>query len=378
MRAALHDAGCRVIHSSPPDEAPFRITVETPEGERLGIVAYAFLANSKVTKNRPGDEHRFQVKYGSKEHGAVHALWQDPFGLYTTLLVGINTDRGFFVGADPVLHSPTKFFISVEFKERHVEEILGRGWYAWERDVRRERQLTQDDRVEVLVGGVPSSFLRYVRFEREAVGEDQGHRQLLAERTVDPPPGTVRIAESSAPYDIPTTRLHALAQEFELSELEILDVISTAKRLRMAVRGWVAETHLERELRRLPGIVECERVDEEGSPDLRLQLNVGHPIHIECKNVLRTKAADGSIKLDFQRTRASMKDPCTRYYQPKDFDVVAACLHAVTERWEYKYALTRRLDPHSKCQGRLSNNVRIDHRWTADALDVLRAAALTA
>jgi len=57
----------------------------------MGIVAYAFLANSKPTKNRPPDEHRFQLKYGSKDD-RLHELWQDPFGLYTTLLVGINPE----------------------------------------------------------------------------------------------------------------------------------------------------------------------------------------------------------------------------------------------------------------------------------------------
>jgi len=161
MRSALKSAGCQIIYSSLPNEAPFRITFETALGERMGIIAYAFLANSKVTTNRPHDEHRFQLKYGSKEHGAVHELWQDPFGLYTTLLVGINPDRGFFVGADPVIHNPTKFFISIEFKERQVEEILRRGWYAWERDVRANSGLA-DDRVEVLVGGtdcvIPSLY----------------------------------------------------------------------------------------------------------------------------------------------------------------------------------------------------------------------------
>src|SRR5688572_26434870 len=116
MLNALRGAGCRILYSSPPNEAPFRITFETELGERHGIIAYAFLANSRLTKNRPRDEHRFQLKYGSKRDASFHALWQDPYGLYTTLLVGINTERGFFVGADPVLHSPTRLFISVEFK----------------------------------------------------------------------------------------------------------------------------------------------------------------------------------------------------------------------------------------------------------------------
>src|SRR4029078_5137254 len=102
---------------------------------------------------------------------------------YTTLLVGIDPEHGFFVGADPVLHSPTCFFISVEFKEDHVAAIVRKGWHAWERD-RRSRD-GRDDPVEALVDGTQQHFLRYVRFEREALGEDQGHRELLAERLAD-------------------------------------------------------------------------------------------------------------------------------------------------------------------------------------------------
>ena len=64
IHGALEKCGCQVIQSTTPDEAPFRITFETKLGERLGIVVYAFLANQKLTKNRPEDEHRFQVKYG--------------------------------------------------------------------------------------------------------------------------------------------------------------------------------------------------------------------------------------------------------------------------------------------------------------------------
>src|SRR5579885_3511580 len=102
MRGALEASGCRIIRFSDPTEAPFRFTFETPEGERMGVVAYAFLANSKLTKNRPDDEHRFQVKYGPDDK-TLHTIWSDPFSLYTTLFVGIDPERGVFVGADPNL-----------------------------------------------------------------------------------------------------------------------------------------------------------------------------------------------------------------------------------------------------------------------------------
>ena len=221
-----------MIYSSPPDTAPFRITFETALGERMGIVAYAFLANARLTRNRPDDEHRFQIKYGSKD-GRLHELWQDPYGLYTTLLIGINPEQGFFVAADPMLHSPTRFFISIEFKQQHADAILKNGWFAWE----RARRSISHDPVEVLVGGAADSFLRLARFEREALGEDQGHRQLLAERfsrgeypVVSPPGDRERVVEPE--------RVHALSREFELSESEVLDLIGQAPRLKMAVRGW--------------------------------------------------------------------------------------------------------------------------------------------
>lgn len=365
--AALVSAGCRIIHHPPADEAPFRITFETPTGERMGIVAYAYLATFTPTKNRPEDEHSFQIKYGSKD-GKEHDLWQDPFGLYTTLLLGINPESGFFVAADPVLHSPTKFFIRVEFKQHHVDEVFRRKWHAWER-VRR----SDGEPVEVLVGGTAAEFLRLVRFERDAIGEDQGHRQLLAEKApaiVASRP--VQVSDHAPPPTMP--RLHELAREFEMSEAEVLDLIAKTRRLKMAVRGWVAEQHLVRVLGKVPGVTECARLEGEGGPDLTVRYEGGRPLLVECKNVLRDRTKDGTIRLDFQRTRASINDPCSRYYAPEDFDIVAACLHSVTERWEFRYTLTDDMDPHRRCPAKLASNVHIDERWKQDATQVLKAA----
>jgi hypothetical protein len=245
-----------MLHIPPADRAPFRFTFETPEGERIGIIAYAFLANSRTTKNRPDNEHRFQLKYGKKD-GAEHELWQDPFSLYTTLLVGIDPERGVFVGFDPVLHSPTKFFISLEFKRHHVERILKSGWHSWERD----RKSSSEDPVEVVVGGRRSDFLRYVRFERDALAESQGHRGLVAEHAT---PNLLASVQPTLNLPPDSVRLHALAHEFKLSESEVLDLIANARRLKMAVRGWVAEFHLVRALTTLPGVSQCVQNDAEG------------------------------------------------------------------------------------------------------------------
>lgn len=127
----------------------------------------------------------------------------------------------------------------------------------------------------------------------------------------------------------------------------------------MAVRGWVAETHLEAHLARVPGVTECVRIEQDGRPDITLRWQGGPPITVECKNVLHKTFADGTPKLDFQRTRASKADPCSRYYMPRDFHFVAAGLHPVTEQWEFRFALTRDLPAHGRCEGRIDSNVRV-------------------
>jgi hypothetical protein len=368
IQEALSVSGCRVIHSSEAAYAPFRVTFETATGERMGIVVYAFYANQRLTRNRPGDEYRFQLKYGGKQDENVHHLWQDPYGLYTTLLVGISPAEKFFVGFDPLLHSPTKHFISLEFKSSFVEEILANRW-SWRE---RERKGGSEDPVEVIVGGTPESFLDFIRFEREARGEDQGHRALLAER------GEIIVpAASGGKPDISaeSTYVHQLAREFEMSEAAVLDLIAGASRLKMAVRGWVAEQHLVEHLRLVDGVTDCERIEAEGGPDVRLRFEGSDLLTVECKNVLRKPTREGSARVDFQRTRTSKKDECSRFYSPDDFDVLAACLHARTERWEYSFALTRDLDEHRKCAGKLSSNVVVDARWRDDIRGILGAAA---
>ena len=336
MVDALKAQGCKIIYCSEPNSAPFRITFEQPTGERIGIVAYAFLATRTETKSRPKDERSFQVKYGSKEsYGSnnSHVIWRDPLGLFTTIFLGISPDEKFFVAADPAMHNPTKFFIRIEFKDHHVEQIKESGWCAWERD-RRDT----DEPVEVLVGGTSEHFLDLIRFERLADRLDQGNRQLLAERSVMFMTSPL-ASGTPAVQAIEEAALHPLVEEFRLTSAEILNVIAGARRLKMAVRGWVAEEHLRDTLTKTPGVTDCERLDEDGSPDIRLRYQGGPPLTVECKNVLRQPDKNGNPRVDFQRTRAAKSDPCSRYYAPSDFNVIAACLHAVTEKWEFRYVL---------------------------------------
>jgi hypothetical protein len=61
MVNGLRAAGCRLLFSSDTSQAPFVITFETAAGERLGLVAYAFLATRTPTMHRPSDERSFQI-----------------------------------------------------------------------------------------------------------------------------------------------------------------------------------------------------------------------------------------------------------------------------------------------------------------------------
>jgi len=375
--AGLESQGCRIIHRPSAKSAPFRFTFETPEGERLGIVAYAFLANNERIKNRPDDEHRFQIKYGGDLSG-LHDIWQDPYGLYTTLFVGINPDLGFFVAADPLVHSPTRFSVSVEFKDEHVDSITSKKWFAWERERRGGAPHSEQKRAkhevnelgdplfEVLVGGTAENLLRLVRFEREALGEAAGERHLLADRFFKTALVTATSHLLAAPTAISRERLHALAIEFELPEQKVLDLIAERRMLKMAVRGSVAEEHLLGVLRSVSGVENCRRLEADKGPDVALSFK-GMPLTVECKNSSRVVSAEGYEKIDLQRTRAAKSDPCSRYYKASEFHLVAACTHAVSEKWDFKFAPTRELDEHKTCKGRLSNNVKLDHRWTRDA-----------
>lgn len=374
VREALEVRGCLVLYSSPASQAPFHLVLELPGGERLSVLVYAFFANSEPTRNRPEDEHRFQVKYGGNLKGVLDVA-VDPLRVTTTIFVGIDPRRELFVAADPLMNNPSPMSRSVEFKAENVEAILKDGWSAWERErreakttTRRSFRLLPDIRTEVLVGGKKERLLDLILLERVALGLDPGERHLIADKFQELP-GKNTVSHVS----------HHLLDELSIAPEALFDLIASASRLKMAVRGWVAETHLEKHLNGIDGVSECHRIQGEGKPDISLRWKGSSPILIECKNVLRVTYAGGIPKLDFQRTRASKSDPCSRYYMPNDFDVVAACLHPVTESWDFHFALTSNLPKHATCKGRIDHNVRVapetfspDVRSVLDILGSLR------
>lgn len=360
---ALSSRGCRVIYASPSNRAPFYVVFDTPKEERHGVLIYAFFANANLTKNRPADEHRFQIKYGGNLKGVLD-VEVDSRRLVTTLLVGIDPHHGIFVAADPLMNTPAPMSRSVEFKSHHVAAIKETGWFAWERDRRPGKSKSRptaeldDLRTEVLVGGVKERLLDLILLERISLGLDPGERHLVADKMRVFVPKTL-------------SGRHPVLDELGVESDQLLSLIEGASRLKMAVRGWVAEQHLFDALLLLDGVSHCERLEVDGKPDVSLRWRGSEPILVECKNTLRTTYADGRPKVDFQKTRASKGDPCSRYYRPSDFPVLAACLHSVTERWEFRFALTADLEPHKKCVGRISSSIAVAEPVFTDRVEAL-------
>lgn len=85
LEKAVERSGGRLLASSGPSRAPLFLAFEDASGERLGICAYAFLANRKQIRNRPQDEHRLQIRYGDVNDPAwrqqEHPVGFDPLGI---------------------------------------------------------------------------------------------------------------------------------------------------------------------------------------------------------------------------------------------------------------------------------------------------------
>ena len=361
---ALEHSGARILKAPSPSEAPFQYLIEAPDGERVSLVCYAFLANKYKQAGRPKDEHRFQLKYGSS-FDEYHDIFIDPQRQVVTLMFGVHLDEGIFVAVDPSMHNPTWFSRSVEFKSAHCIKARRSGWVGWERErstVRRKVEMPNlNSQTETILGFTPNHFLRYVFFERLATGMDTGERLFLLERLGED--DRLRPTE------------HPLEKIYGLSSREILDVIWGASRLNVAVRGSVAEHHLEKHLKAVSSIRNVTSIDADSRPDFEVTFKK-KPYLIECKNVLR-KSKRTCPKVDFQKTRASKSDPCSRYYPRNAFHVLAACLHPVTEKWEFRFRCTGTLDPHPTCIGKLSHKVFVTgEKWTEDVVEAIENAIL--
>ncbi len=353
---AVSRAGGRVLWASPPTRAPVYLGIQAPNDERIGVLCYPFRCSPHAIRGRAPDEHRLQVRYGGEATwDDDHPLGFDVAGVDTTVVLGVHLTAGISVGLDPLLYSPLPMGISVEFKEANVRDALAHGWTVWERETRpgrRRGRARSEQGIETLIAFRPERFLDYVRFERYATGLGLD------------PPLRFKTAEEAATAPAPGGTLHKLEEQFDLTSREILELITHRRRLEVAVRGGVAEHHLEAHLRASPEVQMVRQIDEDGKPDFEVTLRSGRLITIECKNVSPVRRA-GEIKVEVQKTRSSKGDPSSRFYRRDQFDLVAACLWPISGRWEFRFKATRDLAPHPEFRGRLASIQIVDETWRA-------------
>lgn len=358
--AAIEASGGTVLKAPDPTIAPYEITVALPTGEKRELICYAFTANKYLQSGRPSGEHRIQVKYGS-DFTRYHELFIDHTRRRTTLMFGVHDELDLFIAADPVMHNPTWFSRSIELKERELFVAKEQGWHGWERDrshIRRKREAPLESfETEAIFAFTPTNFLKYVEVERHTSGLDAAERLLVGNQ----------IAHFGAPTN---TKKHPLEDLLCLNRDELLNILGGTSRLLTAVRGRVAEHHLGVQLANMAGVSSVESLDVDGQPDFAIVYK-GKDVRIECKNVAASSKPARPL-VDFQKTRAAKGDPCSRYYAATQFEVLAACLHPLTSRWEYRFCSTRTLEPHKKCTGKLSDRVYVQgHTWSDALGDIL-------
>ena len=364
VERAVAASGAQVLASTGGNKAPLFLGIETGAGSRLAACIYVFHANHRKIKNRPADEHRLQIKYGDineRTRRQTHAVGFDPLGGDITAVVGAHADAGIFIALDPLLYDPLPLGISIEFKDADIQRAVQSGWHVWERDnisgARRNSPRAALG-IETLVAFAPNRLIDYLLFERDAQGLQ-----------LDPP---LRFARAKA-LKSPKAKhgLHALEKEFALSGAEILDLIGERRRLGMAVRGGVAERHLQKALEGDPDVADLEMGDVEGPPDLIVTMRSRDETTVECKNASPKKFANGDAKVETQKTRASKGDPKSRLYENSQFDVVAACMYGPLGRWEFRYKRSRQLKRDQKFPDRISAIQRIDDSWSMSLREAL-------
>lgn len=349
IEESVRRSGGRVVYSSFRGErvAPMYVGAEDNAGRRYGMLIYPFTTTRRKTKNRPGDERRTQIRFGDPERvrDEDNPLAMDVAGVDVTLVLAVDPEAKFIVGLDPLVYRDLPMGISVYYRDENVLAAADNGWAVWEREKRDGPRRSTLTLLETLVGFRSHRLLDYVRFEARAsaLGLNPALRQTLAET-----------------FARPDAEPHQLETFFGVDAATILDIVESNFRLGIAVRGGVAEHHLEAALRRDPVVDEVEAIDEDGRPDFRIRLSDGRVLLIECKTASKHRYADGDFKVEVQKTRDS---GAGRRYTFDQFDIVAACLFGATGLWEFRFSWTKDLAPSPDDPERVRPIQRVPETW---------------
>jgi hypothetical protein len=358
--SAVEASGARVLYASAPGRAPVYLGVQLDSDERIGMLIYPFRITRNTIRNRPTDEVRGQLRYGSEESWKrEHPVGRDIAGVDVTMIVGIDVDDETFIGLDAALWDPLPMGISFYAKTTEIEQAQRTGWHVWEKINRggnKRSEARSPTHLETVVAFQADRFLDYARLERRATS-------LRLEPALRFTAATA-MADRALP-DEPQPR-HVLEDQFALTSEQILDIIGGRNRLAVAVRGGVAEYHLEQELLDHPAVKHVERLDVDAMHDFNVILTSGEELRIECKNASPKTSARGDYKVEVQKTRASKGDPASRFYSAEAFDVVAACIFSATGRWEFRFGRTNHMQRHKTFPDRLAPIQTMTAEWAHD------------
>lgn len=364
LRHALEASGGRVIYASDPARAPFYFGVQLDSDERIGLLIYPFRLRKVPTKGRPDDEVRGQLRYGSEATwDRDHPVGRDLAGVDVTMILGVDVGAGVILGLDANLWDPLPMGISFYAKDTEIEQARDSGWHVWEKVNRagtKRAESRSPTNFETFVAFTPDRLIDYARLERRATS-----------LRLDPP---LRFAAATSMADVlhseqPSAR-HVLEEQFALTSEQILDIIGGRNRLAVAVRGGVAEYHLEQQLIDAPGVATVKRLDVDAKHDFDVTLDDGTVLRVECKNASPKTSAAGAFKVEVQKTRASKGDPASRFYAVNGFDVVAACLFSPTGKWEFRFGRTAEMARHKNFNDRLAPIQTITDAWTDNLAEV--------
>lgn len=352
--------------STGPTRGPLFLGIKDARGLPLALCVYAFTATHRSIRNRPADEHRLQVRYGNVNEddwkAEEHRVGFDPLGSDVTLILGVHEEADLLIAVDPLVYDPLPMGISIFFKDAEVDAAHKGGWHVWERDniagARRGDPRTALG-LETLVAFRPERLLDYVAFERSA------------QRLGLDPPLRFRSAVEAGTGEA-TEGIHSLERQFDLSPREILDIIEERPRLGVAMRGGVAERHLERSLRADEAVGRIELDETDGPPDFVVEaLGASDMVSVECKNASPKPYGDGTHKVETQKTRSSKGDPSSRLYDPSQFDVVAACMFGPLREWTFRYKRSALLTRDKRHPDKIAALQRIDESWASSLADSL-------
>lgn len=362
---AITASGGRVLYVSDPNRAPVYLGVQLDSDERIGMLVYPFRITRNTIRNRPDDEIRGQLRYGSEDGWRrEHPIGRDIAGVDVTMILGIDLTEGVILGLDANLWDPLPMGISFYAKQAEIEQAKATGWHVWEKVNRSGNKRTEARspmNLETVVAFSADRLIDYARLERRATA-----------LRLDPPlrfAAATTMAARALP-DEPPSR-HVLEKQFALTSEQILDIIGGRNRLSVAVRGGVAEYHLEQQLTGTLGIASVRRLDVDAMHDFDVTLDDGTFLRVECKNASPKTSATGAFKVEVQKTRASKGDPASRFYRADGFDVVAACLFSPTGRWEFRFGRTADMPRHKDFSDRLAPIQTITDDW-ADSLPAIR------